>query len=157
MGEFENDLRQITAELDEARSNLLAAVNSLTDQDLERRRRGGWSIKDILLHVIGGERHYTNGICSLRGNPGDQPPQFRLPAIESHGDAVRLLAASRRALLAAVEGIEEDAFYRLAPLPNEEGHGQTYSVLSVLENIALHDREHAAQIRDVLATGSKRS
>jgi uncharacterized damage-inducible protein DinB len=151
MGEFENDLRQITAELDEARSNLLAAVNSLTGTDLERRRRGGWSIRDILLHVIGGERHYTNGIRSLRGNPGGQPPQSRLPAIESHGDAVRLLAESRRALLAAIESIDEDAFYRLAPLLNEEGHGQTYSPLSVLENIDLHDREHATQITEVLA------
>jgi hypothetical protein len=49
-----------------------------------------------------------------------------------------------------VEGVDEEAFYALRPLNNEEGHGQTYSVLSVLENIALHDREHAAQIRAIL-------
>jgi hypothetical protein len=34
---------------------------------------------------------------------------------------------------------------------NEEGHGQDYSVLSVLENVANHDCEHAAQIRATLA------
>jgi len=114
-------------------------------------------VRAILLHVIGGERHYVNGIRSLRGSPGGQPPQGTLSVIESSGDAVRMLEESRSHLLTAIEGIDEDAFYRLAPLLNEEGHGQTYSALSVLENIALHDREHAAQIEEVVASGSTRT
>ena len=39
----------------------------------------------------------------------------------------------------------------LGSAADEEGHRQTYSVLSVLDNIALHDREHAAQIEEILA------
>jgi hypothetical protein len=68
-----------------------------------------------------------------------------------------MLAECRSALLTEIEGIDEDTFYTLKRLLNEEGHGQTYSVLSVLENIARHDREHASQIREILATESTRS
>ena len=57
-------------------------------------------------------------------------------------DAVGALAASRGALLTALDGIDEASFYRLSAVGREE-----YSVISVLENPAHHDREHAQQLR----------
>jgi hypothetical protein len=157
MSEFETDLQGVLADLDNARSGLIAVVEALGFDDMGRGRRGGWTVRDILLHVIGGENHYTDGIRSLRNKPGGRSTQSTPVVIESSHDAVRMLEESRSALLTEIEGIDEDTFYTLKRLLNEEGHGQTYSVLSVLENIARHDREHASQVREILATESTRS
>ena len=43
-------------------------------------------------------------------------------------------------------GVDEETFYRLGAVGHEE-----YSVLSLLENVALHDREHGPQVREILA------
>jgi hypothetical protein len=42
-----------------------------------------------------------------------------------------------------------EKFYEVKPVGHEE-----YSVLSVLENVAHHDREHADQIRAILTAGN---
>ena len=151
MSEFDTDLKTATSDLERARTELLSALECLTEDDVSRGRRGGWSVREILYHVIGGERHYTNGIAFMRGRPPGKPPSEQAE-LRSAADAIRMLHETRAALLSALEGIDEDTFYKLVPLSNEEGHGQTYSVLSVLENIALHDREHTAQILAIVAT-----
>ena len=46
----------------------------------------------------------------------------------------------------AIDHVKEEDFYRLQTIGHEE-----YSVLSILENVASHDREHAEQIRKTLA------
>ena len=61
-----------------------------------------------------------------------------------------MLLDSRTALLKALGALEMDpkayeTFYELKKVGHEE-----YSVLSVLENVASHDHEHAAQIRAIL-------
>ena len=68
------------------------------------------------------------------------------PRLDPAPARIRRLAASREAVLAALEGIDEESFYRLVP-----GGLNDWSILSTLENIALHDHEHAAQIRDILS------
>ena len=148
--EFEADLQRVRADLTDARAELLAVVGGLSENDFDRSRRGGWSIEAVLLHVIGSERHYANGIAFIRGTPPETPPDGG-PELRTGGDAVRILEQTRQVLLSAIEGIDEESFYKLSPLTNEEGYGQTYSVLSILENVALHDREHAAQIESILA------
>jgi uncharacterized damage-inducible protein DinB len=150
MNEFESDLKSVMSDLERARVDLLSALDGLTEDGLSRRRRGGWSVTEILHHVIGGELHYTNGIAFIRGRPPGRSPNDQ-EDMRTAADAVRMLEEARLALLSAVEGVDEETFYKLIPLTNEEGQGQTYSVLSVLENIALHDREHAAQIREILS------
>ena len=67
-------------------------------------------------------------------------------AVASVAEAARGLTASRDGLLAALEGVDEETFYRLGAVGHEE-----YSVLSLLENVALHDREHGPQVREILA------
>jgi hypothetical protein len=41
--------------------------------------------------------------------------------------------------------VDEDHFYALRTVSHEE-----YSILSLLENVANHDREHAAQVEATL-------
>jgi hypothetical protein len=62
-----------------------------------------------------------------------------------------MLLDSRKALLSALGSLEEDVrayetFYEVRKVGHEE-----FSVLSLLENVASHDREHAEQIRSILA------
>ena len=149
MAEFDDDLRRAAADLEAARTELLSVLEGLGDDDLHLSRRGGWPIRDVLLHVTGGELHHTNGIYSIRGRRKETGKGSRA-GIATPDDAVHILKTSRNALMASLEGIDEQTFYALKPLLNEEGHGQSYSVLSVMENVALHDREHCEQIMAIL-------
>ena len=62
-----------------------------------------------------------------------------------------MLLDTRTATLKALKELDlvpraYETFYELRKVGHEE-----YSILSVLENIANHDREHAEQIRNILA------
>ena len=141
---FPSDLTSATRDLDAARAEISAVLAALTDADLDHARRRGWSVRRVLKHLIQSEWLYARLVSHLRdlSVPGGQTPPDAPPTAT---DAIGRLQASRRTLLAALDGVNEDAFYRLRTLGHEE-----YSVLSVLENVASHDREHAAQIRAIL-------
>ena len=162
--EFDRDLAAGRDGLASAREGLLAVVGALAEDDLERARRGGWSVRKVLEHVIHSEWLYSRLATHLRGDAPpegdtrtesgpppeggtatemqDQPPA----AFASIAEAVRQLDAVRAALLAAIDGVDEESFYRLQTVGHEE-----YSVLSLLENVALHDREHGPQVQEMLA------
>ncbi len=144
--EFERDLEQARRELDAARSELLGVVDGLSEGDLDRARRGGWTVGRVLEHVIQSEWLYARLVAHLRERlvPGDAVSG----APSSVADAAQRLDASRRALLAALDGVDEESFYRLRVVGHEE-----YSVVSVLENAAHHDREHAGQVRAIVGAG----
>lgn len=143
--EFERDLAHARTELEPPRQELLAVVGALTDDDLDRERRGGWSVRRVLEHVIQSEWLYVGLVSHLRDQPvqgGDRDAG----APSSATGAIERLRAAREALLKALEGVDEESFYRLRSVGHEE-----YSVLSLLENVALHDREHEAQVREIIA------
>lgn len=143
MSGFPNHLSEVTANLNRQRSELLAALSELEDADLDRARRGGWTVGKVLEHITGSEWHYAQLAGNLRGI-GDVPPEGDAGAgVEGASEA---LARSRSALLKAIEGVTEDEFYRLGNVGREE-----YSVLSVLENVEQHDIEHLGQIRSIRA------
>ena len=142
--EFDRDLSVARDSLTSAREGLLAVVRALAEDDLGRARRGGWSVRKVLEHVIHSEWLYSRLATHLRGDTSaeEDPPV----AFASVAEAVRQLDAVRAALLAAIGGIDEEPFYRLQTVGHEE-----YSVLSLLENVALHDREHGPQVQEILA------
>jgi uncharacterized damage-inducible protein DinB len=141
VNDFDSDKSALLLDLEDARAALLAAVRRLSPDDLERARRGSWSISRILSHLLQSERLYTQLISMFSGEPvspaGAGPPT--LDAIPSS------LETSRGALLAAVLQVRSEDFYRLQIIGHEE-----YSVLSILENVANHEREHAEQITKTL-------
>lgn len=144
--EFEQDLQRVREELDAARKELLAAVTSLSDADLDKARRGGWTVRRVLEHVIWSETMYSRVVTHLRGQ---QPPGDAFDATPaSVADAVERLRASRTALVQALDGVDEEPFYRLAAVGHEE-----YSILSMIENESMHEHEHAAQIQWINAAG----
>ena len=141
--EFDHDLKRCREDLDAARQELLSVVRALSDADLEKSRRGGWTVRRVLEHVVQSEWVYSRLVAHLRGLPVPGDAIDALPA--SVADALDRLGASRRALLNALDGVDEESFYRLGKIAHEE-----YSVLSVLENEINHDHEHAEQIRTIV-------
>lgn len=142
--EFDRDLEAALRECGLDRETLLSVVVALSDADLDRARRGGWTVRRVLEHVIRSEWLYITLVNHLRGQqPANTPMEAGPP--ESVAEASRDLEASRQALLAAIEGVDEETFYQLGRVGHEE-----YSVISVLENVALHDREHAAQVEAIM-------
>jgi len=108
-------------------------------------------VRQILEHVMVSEVWYGRAIEALRGR--DQVSTAAVnSSIGSLDHATRELEESRSALLDAVEGVDEESFYRLGRVPWQGWQGlQDYSVLSVLEAVVDHDREHADQIRETVA------
>ena len=145
--ELEHDLTAARDQLHAARNELLGVVGRLGEADLDRASRGGWTVGRVLEHVIESEWLYARLVTHLREKP--VPGDVVSGAPSSAADAIDRLDASRRALLAALEGVDEESFYRLGTVGHEE-----YSVLSVLQNDANHDREHAEQVRSILEAES---
>ncbi len=138
---FTLDLEAALADLATARAGLVSAVQGLSAADLDRARRGGWPVHRILEHVIQSEWLYAQLAAGLSGNPA--PARGATTCAGQPTDEILcMLDACRTALLQATGGVSEDAFYEIKRLGHEE-----YSVLSLLENAAAHDREHAAQVR----------
>ncbi len=141
---FQADLTSARSDLDAARAELITVVQSLNDADLEAARRGGWTIARVLHHVIQGDTYYTGTIGYLSENP--RPTNMPPSAPASVSDAIQQLEAAGAAFRSALESVGEDAFYTVKPVAHEE-----FSVLSLLENVTHHDREHAAQIQTILS------
>lgn len=143
--EFPDDLSRLQAELSEARHEFLAVVDSIPEGKLDSARRGGWSARRVLDHVISSEQAYARVIGALRSQPiGAEMPPTQPTSV---ADAKTKLSAGREILLGVLEGVDEDSFYTLQQLGHEE-----YSVLSVLENARSHDHEHGEQLSEILAS-----
>ena len=143
--EFDQDMQAARDDIAASRKELLKVVDELNDGDLDRARRGGWSVRKVLEHVIQSEWLYARLTAHLRGL---SQPEGEMPssAVASVAEAARGLNASREGLLGNLDGVDEETFYRLGAVGHEE-----YSVLSLLENVALHDREHGPQVQEILA------
>ncbi len=146
MGDFSSDLASNLDEMADHRKHLLDAVSALSTDDMMVTRRGGWSVREVLHHVIDAEVSYTKVIGFLRSAPVDVPNATDAD-VASPEAASEALRRSRQQLLASLEGVDESTFYDLRALGKEQ-----YSVVSVLENVAAHDHEHLVQLKKTLAT-----
>ncbi len=142
--EFEQDCQRVLADVAAAREEVLGLIGSLSEADLDSARRGSWSVRGVIQHIILAEWGHTRGIARLLG--ADAPEMPEEPALATPAEAIDALAESRAAHLASVAGIGEDDFYRLA----SPSGGQEWSVMSFLEGTADHDREHGAQMEALL-------
>jgi uncharacterized damage-inducible protein DinB len=146
---YHSDLAGCQEAMRLSRDELLHVIDPLSAADMERARRGGWTVGKVLEHVIHAERLYGQAVAYLVGAETSQRGESSEPG--SATEARTMLLDGRKALLKSLDALDEDpvaneTFYTLKQMGHEE-----YSVLSVLENVANHDREHAGQIREILA------
>lgn len=132
------DLTTVLDAMTASRKGLVAAIEPLSADDMEKARPGGWSVGRVLQHVIDSEVAYVKLVAHLRGLTATE---IATTIPQDGRDAVTQLTNTREALVKIADGVDDETLYRLAPLGANE-----YSVLSVLENDADHDHEHAAQI-----------
>jgi len=148
---FHSDLASSQEAIRLARDDLLSVIDPLSRADFDRARKGGWPVRRVLEHVIYSEQLYAQATAYLCGAEVSGRPESSAPGAAS--EARTMLLDSRKTLLNALAELDMDPlapekFYELRKVGHEE-----YSVLSVLENVAHHDGEHAAQIREILAAG----
>ena len=144
MDEFRRDLEDNLSAMGTARTELLERVRALSPDEIERARRGGWSIREVLRHLIDSEVAYAKVAGFLRGNPPDLPNTVD-EDVASGAAAADALERVRETLLSLLDGVDERTFYELRALGREQ-----YSIVSVLENVTNHDHEHLEQIARTL-------
>ncbi len=142
--EFETDLRESLAELATTRAEARGIVEGLSDGDLERARRGEWTVATVLSHLAGTDYASVRMVSLLRGREAPERPQVLAPA--SIAAALDALDASRAAFLAVIEGVDEETFYDLRKV---EGF-QEASVVSAIRDLNGHEHEHIGQLRATL-------
>ena len=143
MSEFDSEKDALLSDLQASRAKLHDVVAGLSSDDLSSARRGSWPVSKILDHVVHSERLYAQ-LISVFSGVGTSVEPSGTPS--SSAEALAALEVTRKAVLDGIGYVKEEDFYRLQTIGHEE-----YSVLSILENVASHDREHAEQIRKTIS------
>lgn len=142
--EFDTDLRESLDQLAATRAEARGIVEGLSDDDLERSRRGEWTVATVLAHLAGTDYAWVRMASLLRGR--EAPERRQVPAPASVAAALEALDASRAAFLAVIEGVDEETFYDLRKV---EGF-QEASVVSAIRDLSGHEHEHIGQLRATL-------
>jgi uncharacterized damage-inducible protein DinB len=150
-------------DLRNARSELLAACQNVSDGDVHRRPNGsGWAIIELLAHLPDVDRYYLRQAKLLRDVPGHTFVYFddeawareNPDAIDRDAHAVKLaMAAAHEEVLRWAGALTADELDRAGGHPRRD----RVSVREMVERIANHDRTHARQaveIRRALAPSS---
>jgi hypothetical protein len=111
MTTFGSDLETVLADLSAARAPFVSAVSALTDADLDRVKRGGWTVHRVITHAIEHDYYMSMFVASARG----QQAAMGDPACNGQpiAEILRRMDQGRNALLGAVKDIAEDEFYSL--------------------------------------------
>lgn len=138
------DLATALDDMRDARDRFAALVSPLSREALESARPGGWTLRRVLHHVIESEAIYAKLLAHQCARPAGG---MRTDEPSDGVDALAMLDVTRQAVRDIIDGIPDEVLYRLTTIGHEE-----YSPLSVLQNVASHDRDHYTQIVDVLST-----
>ncbi|MSP21982.1 MAG: DinB family protein [Dehalococcoidia bacterium] len=153
----EADVQELLAKLDEERTELLGALDGMSDEAAEFRPSDrahgeeGWSVKEQLAHLAEMETTYRAWVhrAVLESNPDLAEGTVREPVTYRLEDAERVPLAEHRAelveqrvrTLAVLDALALDEFDRTARSQFGE-----LSVLQFLRSFYRHDRMHRAQI-----------
>ena len=141
--------------LKDARSNLLAACQDVSDADLRRRpEEAGWAIIELLAQLPDVDRYYLSQAQALRDVPGHSFVYFDEEAwAREHADAIEQDATSVKLAMAIAH--EELVRWTRSLTPEEldraGGHprDESISVREMIQRIANHDRSHTEQVRAI--------
>ena len=121
---LQSDLEAVTADMTASRAALVSAVQRLTDANLESARRGGWSVRRVLEHVIQSEQLYVTLIAALRGQPIGQQQR---PSCEGRPvDAILCLLDSSKGIFKTGKNTDALSCHPLAHIGDKTGGGSVY-------------------------------
>lgn len=150
------DIEQLRIDLEAAREELLAAVEGISRVAFEREppqaedaADRGWSVRDVLWHVGLVEDWIRRTVAQgTEGRPTTAYAHRDRPKIAQTPEYLaEWLDQCRRPLLALLRRLPDDALDRAFTLPD----GGSRMPRRMIEHIAAHDREHAAQVRALRA------
>ena len=139
-------------DLKDARSNLLAACQDVSDEDARRRPAGGgWAVIELLAHLPDAGRYYLAQARLLRDVPGHTFVYFDEEAwAREHAGAID---SDPRSVKVSMAAAHDDVVRWARALTPEEldrsgGHPRraSISVREMIERIANHDRTHTTQL-----------
>ncbi len=149
-------------DLKNARSELLAACQDVSDADLYRRSpasqaepvEAGWAIIELLAHLPDVDRYYLSQAQQLRDVQGHQFVYFdedgwqreNAGAIERDVRAVKLtMAAAHEEVVRWTRSLMPEELDRAGGHPKRD----SISVREMIQRIANHDRTHTEQVRAI--------
>lgn len=144
--------------LSKSREKLLALVSDLSEDALDRRIGEGWTIREILTHLVNSEEDHCQVIAVVaQGEPHRLPSDFDLDR-HNAGRLAERGRLSRAALLEALDqqrqrtialfnGLSEEqrAIVGQHPALGEVAIGDVFRVM------AMHEQRHTRDIQAVLA------
>jgi len=149
---------ELRADLVAGRERLLGAIASVSEQEFKRRpAEGGWSIAEVLAHLLATERLWAKRIelaLAAEGarveasDPTQHEEQARAGRVAPVPQLIHGLLASQRELERLIDRAgREDAFERAL----EHSRRGRITVGWMLRNAVEHVGEHAAQVEALRA------
>lgn len=149
-------MQSLLDRLNKSRARLLALVEPLTEDDLDRPAAADWTIRHILSHLVTAEEDHRRVIeVIVQGETERLPREFALDAHNARRLA-ELGQLSREALLAAlaeqraqtvalIQSLDEEALARRGPHPalGEMSTADIFRIIAVHEGRHLRDIEAA--------------
>jgi len=146
-----SEIDDLRAQMQQARAELLAALDGVTQEQLERQPPPGaegeaqWSMVEVLWHVGHTEDRLRRTVDqALGGRPiTDDAPRSRPAYLVTRELLTAWLEQTRRPTEVLLRDMAEADLDREFLRPN----GSTRTPRWVLELLVRHDRDHAAQVR----------
>ncbi len=153
--------QQILVKLAKSRETLLSVIAALNENLLERRSSDGWSIRQILIHLVNAEEDHRQVIeVSILGRMDLIPGEFSLDEhnqkrLAERGNlsyaAIRTgLDEQRHATETLLQSLSEEHLAINVPHPALGNK----TVDEIFRVIALHERMHAQEIAALLKEGA---
>ncbi|HEX3053660.1 MAG TPA: DinB family protein [Aggregatilineaceae bacterium] len=153
--------QQILVKLAKSRETLLSVITTLNENLLERRSSDGWSIRQILTHLVNAEEDHRQVIeVTLLGRTDLIPREFSLDKhnqqrLHERGslsyEAIRAgLDEQRRATETLLQSLSDEQLATNVPHPALGNK----TVDEIFRVIALHERMHAQEIAALLKEGA---
>lgn len=147
-----SDIDEITRQLQDARAELLEALDGVTQEEFEHKpvresddQEDHWSILEVLWHVGLTEDRFRRTIDQALGGrevttdpPRERPAHLTTPAL-----LLEWINQARRPTEALLRRMTDTDLAIEIPRPD----GSTRTPLRYLQILANHDRDHAGQVR----------
>ncbi len=142
-----------------SREKLLHVAAGLSESQLDRHSGDGWTIRQILTHLLNAEEDHVNVITVIANNEAHRLPaevildEYNARRLDERGhltlaQLIEALTRQRRQTEALFDTLSEDQLARRGrhPVLGEMSAGDIFRILSI------HEQQHTREIEATLAT-----